>query len=149
MHEYDDQDRKTRADRLNEIVAYTRDELARRDAERDTAGPQPTVVIHYHEAERPAPPPPPPQDLATKYAGHFMLLLGGCIILAIIGVIAAILVPMIMGMLISLAICAGAVAVLALAVAAAIKSLGSSNEASKINRETVRDLRDSRRKRRR
>lgn len=145
MHEYDDQDRKAR---LADIVEYTKRDM-REQRQHDHEIDQQVVHIHYHEAERPAPPPPPPQDLATKYAGHFMLLLGGCIILAIIGVIAAILVPMIMGMLISLAICAGAVAVLALAVAATVKSLGSSNEASKINRETVRDLRDSRRKGRR
>lgn len=140
MHEYDDRDR---TERLNEIIAYTKRDLSRRD---DQEG---AVHIHYHEAARPEPPPPPAPDIATKYAGHFMLLLGGCVILALIAVIAAILIPMIMGMLISLAICVGAFAVSAVAVAAAVKSLGSSNESGKINREAMKDLRDSRRKGRR
>lgn len=139
MHEYDDQDRKTR---LSEIVEYTKRDLARRD---DASG---AVHIHYHEAARPEPPPAPAPDIATKYAGHFVLLLGGCVILGIMAVIAAILVPMIMGILISVAVCAGGMAVLALAVAAAVKSLGSSNDAAKINREVINDLRRSRRKKR-
>lgn len=141
MHEHADLDRSTR---LAEIVEYTRKDLSTRLPQDD----QQVIHVHYHEAERPPPPPPPEIDIASKYAGHFVLLLGGCVILALIGVIAAILVPMIMGMLITLAICVGAFAIFAVAVAAAIKSLGSSNEAHKINREVVEDLRASRRKRR-
>jgi len=135
-------DQTERTEKLAEIVAYTRRDLAQRDA----AGPQPTIVINYHEAERPAPPPPPPQDIASKYAGHFVLLLGACVILGILGVVAAYLLPLIMGMLATLAIFAGAVAVLAIAVAAAIKSLGQTSESHKINREVVEDLRRSRRR---
>jgi hypothetical protein len=136
MHERSDRDRPT----LAEIIAYTKEDLATRDEQSGA------VHIHIHEAERPEPPPPPEPDIATKYAGHFVLLLGGCVILAIIGVIAAILVPMIMGMLVSLAICAGAFAIFAIAVAAAVKSLGATSESHKINREVVSDLRASRRK---
>jgi len=113
-------DQTERTEKLAEIVAYTRRDLAQRDA----AGPQPTIVINYHEAERPAPPPPPPQDIASKYAGHFVLLLGACVILGILGVVAA----------------------FAIAVAAAIKSLGQTSESHKINREVVEDLRRSRRR---
>ena len=140
---HDQYDGRSRSERLAEIVEYTRRDLSRRDAV-DGA-----VHIHYHEAARPEPPPPPAPDIATKYAGHFVLLLGGCLILSLITIAMAVLIPMIIGMLMSLAITAGMCAVSIIAVVVAIRSLRQSGAEQEINREVVQDLRDARPKRKR
>jgi hypothetical protein len=138
MHDSQDRDRTAR---LAEIVEYTRQNRARQD------GSDGAVHIHYHEAERPQPPPPPEMDIASKYAGHFVLLLGGCVILTIIGVIAALILPMIAAMLTVIAIMVIAVAVGAVAVVAAVRSLRQSGAEQEITQEALQDLRDSRPKR--
>jgi membrane protein implicated in regulation of membrane protease activity len=49
-------------------------------------------------------------DIASKYAGHFVLLLGGVVILAAVTVVLVMLAQVLMVMMITLAVCSVAVA---------------------------------------
>lgn len=110
--------------RLAEITEYTRADLARRDREELAASGQ-HVHIHHHYALPPAPEPPPPMDIASRYAGHFVLLLGGMIILGGIAVVFVMIAQALMIAMICIAVCS-------IAVAAAVASLRSSGTDRKI-----------------
>lgn len=118
-----DIERQERQARLNGIAEYYRSNPPA------TTDHGQHVHIHHHYAPAPVPSGPvdqnPGQSVLDRYAPYFVLLLGGCVILAIAAVIAAIIIPMIVTLLISVAVCIGAVAVLALAV---FGSLGHLNK---------------------
>jgi hypothetical protein len=103
--------------RLAEIVEYTRHDLARRDAAADVVpGGAQHVHIHHHYAPPPAPVPVPEMDIASRYAGHFVLAVWAMIAMAGVAVVFVMIAQALMIAMISLAICA-------LAFAAMIKSL--------------------------
>lgn len=102
--------------RLAEITEYTRADLVRRDREQLVPGTSQQINIHHHYAPPPAPAPVPQMDIASRYAGHFVLLLGGCVILAIVAIVFVMIAQALMIAGISLAVCA-------VAVAAAVRSL--------------------------
>lgn len=118
-----DLERQERDARLNGIAEYYR---ANPPAITDQGQ---HVHVHHHYAPAPVHQDTRPvdqnpgQSVLDKYAPYFVLLLGGVVILAIVGVIAAILVPMIVTMLIALAVCIGAIAVLAVAVGGSLGHL--------------------------
>lgn len=94
--------------------------------------------VHYHFHQAPVDTAPvdqnPGQSVLDRYTPYFILLLGGVVILAIVAVIAVVLLPMIVTVLIALAVCIGAVAVLAIAVGG---SLGHLNK-QKMDQRTLR-----------
>jgi hypothetical protein len=98
-------------ERLAELVEYTRHDLARRDAAADVApGSGQHVHIHHHYAPAREAAPVPEMDIASRYAGHFVLLLGGVVILAAVTVVLVMLAQVFMVMMTSLAVCCVAVA---------------------------------------
>jgi hypothetical protein len=125
-------------ERLNELVEYTRRDLAARSGGPATGG---EVHIHYHapapvEAKR-----SPGQDTLDRYVPYFFVLLGGMVILGGVAVIAVMLAPVllaILGSVVALVIAAaaavGAVAVLMVGGSAAIKALRETPEPAKKGR---------------
>lgn len=100
--------------RLAELTEYTRIDLARRDREQlMTPGASQQVHIHHHYPPPAAPAPVPQMDIASRYAGHFVLLLGGMIVLAGVAVVFVMIAQALMVAAVSLAVCAvaGAAAV--------------------------------------
>lgn len=127
-------------DRLRELVEYTRRDLA----QRQTAGTAPTggdVHIHYHapapvEVKR-----SPGQETLDRYVPYFFVLLGGCVIMGGLAVIAVMLTPVLVAILggvtalvIAAAAAVGAVAVLMIGGSAAIKALRETPEPAKKGR---------------
>jgi len=108
-----------RRQRLGELTEYLRTQpLTNTDQGQH-------VHIHYHQAPASTAPVDqnPGQSVLDKYTPYFILLLAGCVILAIVAVIAVILLPMVVTMLIAVAVCLGAVAVLALAVSGSLRNM--------------------------
>ena len=133
-----DLERQERAARLNGIAEYYR---AHPPAETNDHAQH--VHIHHHYAPAPVDTAPvvqqnPGQGVLDKYAPYFVLLLGGCVILAIVAVIAAIIIPMIVTMLISVAVCIGAVAVFALAVSGSLGHLNRQRIDEKLIKKAVK-----------
>ena len=106
--------------RLPEIITYLKQDRDQHGLIRDPG--QPPVVIHYHEAARPEPPPPPPPDVLAKYIPYFVLMLFGMIILTGCGVIAYLLAASLAAIMMSLAVAAGALAIMAIAIASCVRS---------------------------
>lgn len=107
----------------SEVVAMIKRELDQRQV-----GSGSEIHIHYHAGPAQAPAPDTratsdPMAPAARLAPYFMILLGGAIILAIIGVITIMLVPAIMALATTLAIIACGIAIMFVAVAASIRSL--------------------------
>jgi len=102
-------DDQSHEDRLPAIIEYLQADLARRDHEKGV------IHFHYHEAERSLPPPPKP-DVLARYTPYMILYLGFAIIAGVFAVIFVMIAQALMIVMISLAVCA-------LAVAAAIRSL--------------------------
>lgn len=126
-------------DRLNELVAYTRRDLAARGV---VPGDGSEIHVHYH-----APAPVAEQkrssgdELLSRATPYFVLLLGGCIVLAVLAVALLMLTPVlmaIMGGMVSLVIAAaaalGAVAVLMIGGSAAIRNLRETHPPAKRRR---------------
>lgn len=104
-------------DRLPLLVDYLKGDQVQKAVDSG----QPIINITINEAPRPAPVPPPPENIATRYAGHMILATWSLIVLAGVAVVFLMLAEAIMIAMISLAVCA-------LAVAAAIRSLRMSKE---------------------
>lgn len=88
------------------------------------------IHIHYHAGGSTAPAPtcthdhaPNPADKAIPY---FVILLGGCIVLAIIGVVVILLVPAIMALATTIMVFMIGFAVVMIALAASVRSLRTS-----------------------
>jgi hypothetical protein len=117
-----DIERQERAARLNGIAEYYR---ANPPAVTSDQGQH--IHVHHHYAPAPAPSGPvdqnPGQSMLDRYTPYFVLMLGGTVILAIVGVIVVLIVPMIVTMLFAVAGCLGALAVLALAVSGSLGHL--------------------------
>jgi hypothetical protein len=115
--------------RLAEITDYLSAELARAD------GAAPGIHVHYHAA--PAAPAPAPAEvpagerMLARLAPYYVLMLGGCIVLAIIGVIAVLLVPAMIALATDIAMIMGGFAVACIAVAASVRSLRQSKTESR------------------
>lgn len=110
--------------RLAELTEYTRADLARRDGE-VVAGEGRHVHIHHHYPPPAAPAPVREMDIASKYAGHFVLAVWGMIALAGVAVVFVMIAQALMMGMISMAVAAVAVAV-------AVRSLRGSKADSKI-----------------
>jgi len=104
-------------ERLPDLVDYLKHDQVRRALESG----QPVINITINEAPRSAPAPPPPQDVATRYAGHLVLATWSAIVFAGIAVVFMMMAQAIMVAMISMAVCA-------IAVAAAVRSLRMSKE---------------------
>jgi hypothetical protein len=106
----------------SEVVAMIKRELEARQT-----GSGAEIHIHYHAGAPSAPAPPAAHtdapNAADRLVPYFVILLGGAIILAIIGVITVLLVPAIMALATMIAIVTGGVAIMFVAVAAATRSL--------------------------
>jgi hypothetical protein len=139
-NEEDQMTDETRADRLPELIDYVRGDLARRDA----AGDQ-HVHVHYHQAPAPTGPiePTRPAGMAALdcYVPYFLMLLGGMIIVAGVGALAIMLLSALVSIMISLAICAGAVAVLAVAVGGSVKAIQNGQHDKALTRAALRKRR--------
>lgn len=105
-------------ERTAEIARYLASEVEKRGAG--------TVNFNFPQA----PPPAPvlaPQSVLDKYTPYFIVMLMGCIILAIVAVVVVLLAPAIMALMTAvLGVMAGIVA-LVFAVAAAVKALGKAD----------------------
>jgi hypothetical protein len=124
-------------ERMKEITEYVNREAARREADSGT------VHIHYHAT--PAGPAPveqnPGQTTLDKYVPYFFVLLGGVVILACVGVIAVMLVPVLLTFAVTAAVVMGGFAVCCVAIAAMIKSLGQTRNDRKIVDQALRSRR--------
>lgn len=115
--------------RVREITRYLQEEQNRTGAVTGwtPAGGQHVHIHHHYPAEPVAPAAVPDRpDVMAKYAPYFMLALGGMIIVAGIGVIVVFVLQALMGIMIAFATMAGSLAVVAVAVAVAARSLRSS-----------------------
>jgi hypothetical protein len=121
-----------RQERLAELVEYTRTDLARRDREIVTGDGQHIHIHHHYAAPEPVTPSAPERmDIASRYAGHFVLLLGGMIVLAGVAVVFAMIAQALMVAMISTAVCA-------IAAAAAVRSMRASDTDHKIIKERLK-----------
>jgi hypothetical protein len=115
--------------RLAELVEYTRYDMA----ERDWA--QPNVnkieIHHHHYPPAVAPVPVPEMDIASRYAGHFVLAVWAMIALAGVAVVFVMIAQALMIAMISLAICC-------LAFAAMVRSLRQSGTDHKIMKQRLK-----------
>jgi hypothetical protein len=111
--------------RLAELVEYTKTDLAERE-------PDTGQHVHIHHHYPPATPPAPvgQMDIASKYAGHFVLLLGGMIVMAGVTVVFVMVAQALMIAMISTAVCA-------MAMAGAMKSMRDSATDSKIMKQRL------------
>jgi hypothetical protein len=106
-------------ERLPDLVEYLKGDQVRKAVESG----QPVINITINEAPRAAPVEAKPGPLA-KYTEYMILYLGFAIIAGIFAVIFMIMAPAIMTVMISLAVCA-------IAVAAAVRSLRMTREEAK------------------
>lgn len=120
--------------RLAELVEYTKTDLAQREPD---SGQH--VHIHHHY---PAPETAPVKemDIASKYAGHFVLLLGGMIVMAGVTVVFVMIAQALMIAMISTAVCA-------MAMAGAMKSMRDSATDSKIMKQRLKATEPPKRRR--
>jgi hypothetical protein len=107
-------------ERLPALVDWLKGDQIKRAVESG----QPIINITINEAPRPAPPAPPEPNIATKYAGHLVLATWSAIVFAGIAVVFVMIAEAIMIAMISLAVCA-------IAIAAAVRSLRMSKEEAK------------------
>lgn len=99
-------------ERLPALVDYLKGDQVRRAVESG----QPIINITINEAPRSAAPSPPPVDVATKYAPHMILATWSAIVFAGLAIAFMMMAQAIMVTMVSLAVCA-------LAVAGAMRSL--------------------------
>lgn len=113
-------------ERMNELAEYVQREIVSRGA----VGGETKIELHYHAAPvviDTTPVEPNAGDaLLAKYTPYFVLLLGGVVILACVGVIAVLLVPALMAMVTMIAVVMGGFALCSVAVAASVRSLRQS-----------------------
>jgi hypothetical protein len=102
-------------ERLPALVEYLKGDQVRRAVESG----QPIINITINEAPRPAPVTPPPPGPLAKYTEYMILYVGFAIIAGIFAVIFLLIAQAVMITMISLAVCA-------VAVAGAVRSLRTS-----------------------
>lgn len=117
-------------ERMAQITEYLQGELQARG---QSAG---GVHVHYHAAAPAAATPPAAQSRgevalinATPY---FIILLGGVVILACVGVVTVLLLPALLTAVVGVAVVMGGFAVCAVAVAASVRSLRQSKTESRV-----------------
>lgn len=120
-------------ERMAELAEYVQREIVSRGA----GGGETKIELHYHAAPvvidtKPVEP-NAGQDVLAKYTPYFIVLLGGVVILACVGVIAVLLVPALMAMVTMIAVVMGSFALCSVAVAASVRSLRQ----SKADRDVV------------
>lgn len=124
------------SDRMKEIAEYVQRDLATRD------GPVPQVHIHYHAAPVEPPAPLPAQSrgevVLINAVPYFVILLGGVVILAAVGVITVLLVPALMALAVTVAVVMCGFAVCLAAAAAAVRSLRQSKTEAAASRELLK-----------
>lgn len=123
----------------SDVIAMIKKDIAARK----TDGAE--IHIHYHAGPSTAPPPTCAHthapNAADRLAPYFVILLGGTIILAIIGVITVLLVPAIMALMTTIAVVMCGIAIMFVAVAASVRSLRQSGADHKIMTERLKSAR--------
>lgn len=111
--------------KMAELVEYMRGEIISRDHT-----DQPKIELHYHAAPvviDTAPVEPDAGDaVLAKYTPYFIVLLGGVVVLACVGVITVLLIPALMAMVTMIAVVMLGFSVATVAVGASVKSLRQS-----------------------
>jgi choline-glycine betaine transporter len=123
--------------RMAELVEYVHGEIVSRG---DHGTPK--IEVHYHAAPvvidtTPVEPNAGDRVLA-KYTPYFIVLLGGAVILAIVGVVTVLLVPVLMAMVTMIAVVMLGFAVAMIAVAGSVKSLRQSASDRDVVKQAVR-----------
>lgn len=125
--------------RIAEITEYLGRELASR------TGEAPGIHVHYHAAPAPvaAPVAAPSRGQAAldNAVPYFIILLGGVVILACVGVIAVLLMPALLTMVMMIAIIMGGFALCSVAVAASVRSLRQSKTEQQVIKSVVKKRR--------
>jgi hypothetical protein len=121
---------------LAAITEYLEGELARQG--RDAGG----VHVHYHAAPiAPAPAPAVPtagQQALDRAVPYFIILLGGVVILACVGTVVVLMIPALLALAVTCAIVLGGFALLAVSIAASVRSLRQSRTEQQVSASLIR-----------
>lgn len=124
--------------RMAELAEYVRGEIVSRGGDLG----QTKIELHYHAA--PVKIDTAPVDASAgdavlaKYTPYFIVLLGGVVILACVGVVTVLLLPALLTMVTMIAVVMGGFAVMSIAVAASVKSLKQSASDRDVVRQAVK-----------
>ena len=124
--------------RMAELVKYVRGEID----SRDHTDSVPKIEVHYHAAPvviDTAPVEPNAGDrVLEKYTPYFIVLLGGVVILACVGVVTVLLLPALLTMVTMIAVVMLGFSVATLAVAGSVKSLRQSASDRDVVKQAVK-----------
>jgi hypothetical protein len=130
--------------RMAELAEYVRGEIVSRGGDLG----QTKIEVHYHAAPVVIDTKPVELNagdaLLAKYTPYFVVLLGGVVVLACVGVITVLLLPALLTMVTMIAVVMGGFALSAVAVSASVRSLRQSAMDRDVVRQAVKSVRKRR-----